>query len=93
VRAVTPGPVLLVVDYAETRAGLGVLLDAAVADAPDADLAAAAVPFFVAALGFRAPDGVVFDLRPRRVPVLVHRAYCRAGQRQRNPSANAGLEG
>ena len=66
-RAVTPGPVRVLL-LARCP------LDAAVADAPDADLAAAAVPFFVAALGVPPPDGVVFDLRPRRVPVLVHRA-------------------
>ncbi|HXL93452.1 MAG TPA: hypothetical protein VN969_31360 [Streptosporangiaceae bacterium] len=117
VRAVTAGPVLLVVDYAETRAGLGVLLravledpgpvrvlllarslgewrdrlaeesapavarllaaagpvllDTAVADVPDANLAAAAVPFFAAALGVPPPGGVVFALPTWRVPVLV----------------------
>jgi hypothetical protein len=52
-------------------AGSPVLLDAPVADAPDADLAAAAVPFFASALGVAPPSGTVFDLPPVRVPVLV----------------------
>ena len=100
-RAVTAGPMLLVVDYAETRTGLGNLLravlddpgpvrvlllarslgewwdrlaeesapavaqllsaaspihlDAPIEDVPDADLAAAAVPFFAAELGVPRP--------------------------------------
>jgi tetratricopeptide (TPR) repeat protein len=110
--------VLLIVDYAETRAGLEDLLRAVLDDAgpvrvlllarspgewwdrlaetsapaiaallgeqepvrldapiaagvPDADLAAAAVPYFAARLGVPAPDRVVFDLPAHRVPVLV----------------------
>ena len=48
-----------------------VLLDAPVADVPDADLAAAAVPFFASALGVPPPAGAEFGLPPGRVPVLV----------------------
>ena len=40
-------------------------------DIPDADLAAAAVPFFAAKLSVPAPSGADFDLPPHRVPVLV----------------------
>ena len=116
-RGVTSGPVLLVVDYVESRTGLGdllravlddpgpvrvlllarslgewwerlaeqsapavaqllwaanpILLQAPVNDTPDGELTAAALPFFAARLGVPAPGGVVFDLPPRRVPVLV----------------------
>jgi hypothetical protein len=116
VRAATSGPALLVVDYAETRTGLGDLLRAAlddpgqvrvlllarslgewwdrlteesapavaqllsaastihldtpIEDVPDADLAAAAVPFFAAELGVP-PPSPAFELPPQRVPVLV----------------------
>ena len=116
-RGVTAGPVLLVVDYAETRTGLGDLLravlddpgpvrvlllarslgewwdrlaeesspgeaqllsavspirlEAQIEDVPDADLAVAALPFFATKLGVTPPGGVVFDLPPGRVPVLV----------------------
>jgi hypothetical protein len=118
-RGVTTGPVLLVVDYAETRSALGDLLRAvlddqsrvrvlllaravgewwdrlaeesasAVArllsdaseirlDAPitgelsDAQVAAAAVPFFARELEVEVPASVVFELpTDRRVPVLV----------------------
>jgi hypothetical protein len=117
-RQVTSAPLLLVVDYAETRAGLEVLLRAALADrgplrilllarslgewwdrlveksasavgrllteaaplrldAPvtetqsDAELAAAAVPFFARALKVSVPERVEFELPADRVPVLV----------------------
>ena len=116
-RGVVTGPVLLVVDYAETRAGLKGLLQDALADAgpvrvlllarsiaewwkrlvaesdqgvsellrqappvlldaavdpaeSDAELAAAAAPYFAAALDLPAPR-VEFQLPPERVPVLV----------------------
>jgi hypothetical protein len=48
-----------------------ILLDTPVEDVPDAELAAAAVPFFAAVLGVSPPGGVVLDLPQRRVPVLV----------------------
>ena len=119
-RGVTAGPVLLVVDYAETRAGLEGLLRAVLADrgvrvllvarslgewwdrlvekssaavaqmltgappvrldapvaagVPDADLVAAAMPFFADALRVAVPARVEFELQGRRVPVLVSHA-------------------
>ena len=46
-------------------------LGAPVEDVPDQDLAASALPYFAAKLGVAVPSGVVFDLPPQRVPVLV----------------------
>jgi predicted Zn-dependent protease with MMP-like domain/tetratricopeptide (TPR) repeat protein len=48
-----------------------VLIDAPVTGAPDADLAAAAVPFFAGRLGVPVPKRVVFGLPGDRVPVLM----------------------
>jgi tetratricopeptide (TPR) repeat protein len=135
-RRVTSGPVLLVVDYAETRADLGPMLRAVLADPgplrlllvarnlgewwhrlieesppavgwllteaepiklaepiskdiSDADLAAAAVPYFAGKLGVPAPDRVEFDLPPHRAPVLVlHAAALIAVLRSTGPSAS-----
>ena len=116
-RAVSKGPLLLIVDDAETRGDLGALLegvaadpgpvrvllvarslgewwdplagesapavtrllaehdpvrlDGPVADVPDADLAAAAVPFFAGRLGVPVPKRVVFGFPAGRVPVLM----------------------
>jgi tetratricopeptide (TPR) repeat protein len=116
-RGTTSGPLLLVLDYAETRAGLGDLLRAVLDDPgpvrvlllarslnewwdrlaeasppavsqllfeanpirlegpidnrSDAELAAAAMPFFAAIRGVPPPGDVIFDLPSRRVPLLV----------------------
>jgi len=117
-RAVTSGPVLLVVDYAETRAGLEPMLRAALddpgpirilllarslgewwdrliessppavgrlltgsepvglaetitAEVTDAELVAAAMPYFSRALRVGIPEQAEFELPARRVPVLV----------------------
>jgi tetratricopeptide (TPR) repeat protein len=117
-RGVTSGPVLLVVDYAETRAGLEALLRAVLSDlgpirvlllarslgewwdrlietsppavgrlltaaepvrlaetitthASDAELVAAAIPYFSRALDVDVPEEAEFELPARRVPVLV----------------------
>jgi len=83
---VTPGPVRVLL-LARCP------LDAAVADAPDADLAAAAVPFFVAALGVPPPDGVGLRSAAEAGAGAGAPRLVSWGQRQRNPSANAGLEG
>jgi hypothetical protein len=49
-----------------------VRLDAPVTDTePDAELAAAAVPYFARSLGVPVPGGVVFELTTGRAPVLV----------------------
>jgi tetratricopeptide (TPR) repeat protein len=117
-RGVTSGPVLLVVDYAETRAELEAMLRAVLddpgpirvlllarslgewwdrlietsppavgrllagsepvhlaetitADATDAELVAAAMPYFCRAMNVQLPEEAEFELPARRVPVLV----------------------
>jgi tetratricopeptide (TPR) repeat protein len=117
-REVTTGPVLLVLDYAETRNELEKLLRDVLADpgpvrvllvarslgewwerlneksppavarllkeaapteletplsddASDAELVAAAIPYFARAVGKEIPDQAEFELPPQRVPVLV----------------------
>jgi hypothetical protein len=67
------------------------LLNAPVADVPDADLVGAAVPFFAGVLGVEPSAGVVFDLPGGRVPVPVNRRGTHLQPEARRPAPAAAM--